>query len=69
MDSYGRDVARLADTVGYAAPTEFPKHQVHDRLMESGGNLRRIEKQRPRRETRDGLEELTRYDRLFYARA
>ena len=69
MDSYGRDVARLADTLGCAAPAEFPKHQVLDRLMDSGGNVRRIEKQRPSRQTRDSLEELTRYDRLFYARA
>jgi hypothetical protein len=69
MDQYDADVDRLADTLGCARPAELRKHQVLDDLMQSDPNMRKIKKQRPTDETREGMEELIRYDRKFYARA
>lgn len=69
MDRYDEDIERLAETLDRPAPSELCRHQVLDDLMETSPDMRKIEKQRPAPETRAGMEELVRYDRLFYARA
>lgn len=69
MDRYDADVDRLADTLGRDRPAELRKHQVLDEMMQSNPNMRKIERQRPSSETRENIEGLIYYDRLFYARA
>lgn len=69
MDTYDADVNRLAGVLECDPLTDTPKHQVLDTLMETGGALRKIEKQRPSPECRDSMEEMIQYDRKFYARA
>ena len=69
MDTYDTDVNRLADMLGCPRLVDTPKQQVLNTLMEGGGSMRQIEKQRPSPACRDSMEEIIKYDRKFYARA
>lgn len=69
LDSYDSDVSRLADMLGKPRLDDTPKQQVLDTLMEGGGDMKKIEKQRPNAACMDRIEEIIAYDRKFYARA
>lgn len=69
MDTYDTDVNKLADMLGRPRLEDTPKQQVLDTLMEGGGDMKKIEKQRPSAACRDSIEEIIQYDRKFYARA
>ena len=69
MNTYDTDVNRLADMLGRPRLEATPKKQVLDTLMEGGGDMNKIEKQRPSAACRDSIEEIIQYDRKFYTRA
>jgi len=69
MNTYDEDVNRLADLLGQTRLQDTPKQQVLDTLMEGGGGMKKIEKQRPSSACRESIEEIIQYDRKFYARA
>ncbi|MEO1554787.1 MAG: sulfotransferase family 2 domain-containing protein [Pseudomonadota bacterium] len=69
MDRYDTDMDRLADTLQRDRPAEVRKHQVLDDLMKSNPDMRKIEKQKPNAASREAMEELVSYDRIFYAQA
>ena len=69
MDQYDADMDRLADTLNRDRPGVLRKHQVLDDLMETNPDMQKIKKQKPTDASRETMEDLVAYDRLFYARA
>jgi hypothetical protein len=69
MDQYSADMDRLAATLNQDPPAEVRKYQVLDDLMDNNPDMRKIDKQKPNQASRDTMEDLVAYDRVFYARA